>query len=165
MKKLILVAVLAVSVCSARAQTNTPAVDVALSNLMVQLGQLQSEVKAARSNANADATVQTITFSNGVPIATNSVAASTGSKLSAWSISAGSIVSEIGGLLAAIVVFARALRKIIPDASQVNDAGVLLATIGGEINPSKAKLAAAAVNPSAPVPSVPPTPIAAQPKV
>lgn len=45
---------------------------------------------------------------------------------------------------------ARKLRKILPDRWQTGDFGVILANLSDEINPSKAKLAVAAVAPGAP---------------
>jgi hypothetical protein len=155
--------------CSvARSQTNSDAdLNTALSNVMFTVNQLKLEAQAAKSNSAALSQVQTVTFSNGVPIATNSIAAPvfTPAKINNWLESATAIVSTIGGLLAALVILARSLRKLIPDAAQVNDAGVLLATLGGEINPSKAKLAAAAAAPDAPIPTAPLSPVPPQPLI
>jgi hypothetical protein len=162
MKNLILLCILSGFLAmSVKAQaiiiTNEPDISVttALSNLMVNFGQLKSEIESAKSNSAALSTIQTVTYSNGIPVATNTVAAPvvTGSKVNSWLDSIIGILATLGGLLAALAGFARTLRKIIPDAAQVNYAGVLLATLGFEINPSKAKLAAAAAAPQQPIPA------------
>jgi hypothetical protein len=156
MKTPIIFLFLIVSLVAAKAQTN---LQVDLSNMMVIVSQLKSEVQAAKSNLEPSQ-VQTVTYSNGVPVATNvvTVPVSNSSRITSLLGSAATMAPTIGGLLALMVVIARGLRMAIPDKSQVNNAGVLLARLGGEINASKAKLAAAAANPSAPVPTNP-TPV------
>jgi uncharacterized membrane protein YfcA len=55
-------------------------------------------------------------------------------------------VKLAGSLMAIVLVGARYLRKIIPDSWQVNKAGLALAHVAGEINPSILKLAVDASN-------------------
>lgn len=53
-------------------------------------------------------------------------------------------VKLAGSLMAIVLVGARYLRKIIPDSWQVNKAGLMLAHVAGEINPTMLNLAAEA---------------------
>lgn len=80
-------------------------------------------------------------------------------------------VKLAGSLMAIVLVGARYLRKIIPDSWQVNQAGVALAHLAGEVNPTVAKLALASAqeaavksNPTASESKVvPPQPVGAPP--
>lgn len=56
-------------------------------------------------------------------------------------------VELAGSLMAILLVGARYLRKLIPDKLQANTFGLVLAHLGGEMNPTITKLAQAAIDP------------------
>jgi hypothetical protein len=142
-----------VSCRTVHAQTNV-STESAMSNAIAAFNELQKQLDAAKSAA----TVQTIVFSNGVPVATNTVAAPVNAAtITNYAEIALKVVEALGGLAAAVLVLARTLRKIIPDKSQVNGLGLALSHLSGEINPSIAKLSEAAAAPDKPIATNPPT--------
>jgi hypothetical protein len=87
------------------------------------------------------------------------------------SISFDGAVKIVGELAVLVLIGAKYLRKIIPDSWQVNQGGVLLSHLAGEVNPTVAKLALASAqeaavkaNPTASESKVvPPQPMGAPP--
>jgi hypothetical protein len=87
------------------------------------------------------------------------------------SISFEGAVKIVGELAVLVLIGAKYLRKIIPDSWQVNQGGVLLSHLAGEVNPTVAKLALASAQEAAvkanPTVSeskvVPPQPVGAPP--
>jgi hypothetical protein len=117
-----------------------------------EIAKLQAQINTLSAEIGVSPAVASVVYSNGIPAATNYAAtpATTVSASNTLSQNIISVLESLGGLIAILVAIARALRKVIPDGAQANAAGVLLANLSGEVNPSVAKLAAAAVAPTAP---------------
>lgn len=141
-------------VCHAQ-DSNTVPVDVALSNLLAQASALKVQLAAAK----AAVSVQTVIYSNGVAVATNTaIVPVTAASLTSYIPMFESILTTLGSIGAAILIFARSLRKIIPDNLQTGLAGQVLRHFSLEVNPPTiAELKANPVTNQAPAkPPVPP---------
>lgn len=116
------------------AQDTNISTDAALSNLLAQASALKAQIAAAK----AAVTIQTIVFSNGVAVATNTTLAPvTAASFTSYLPMIQNIIETLGSIGAAILILARSLRKIIPDNLQTGSAGTLLKHFALEINPQK----------------------------